>query len=70
MFALASRGAKVLQTRSVDMAMHYRMPVHVWSGDDEGGVRGRMESPTVTAIACYVARVVRSLHTAHGLDAA
>ncbi len=66
MFELASLGAKVLQTRSVEMAMRHRVPVQVLStfdapiGSDlpgtlltEDGGRGdeRMESQTVTGIA-------------------
>lgn len=66
MFELASLGAKVLQTRSVEMAMRHRVPVQVLSTfeapigsdlpgtlltEDGGRGDGRMESQTVTGIA-------------------
>ena len=63
MLELASLGAKVLQTRSVEMAMRYRMPIQVLStfenaiGSDLPGTLvtdgdATMEQNVVTGIAC------------------
>ena len=62
MLELASLGAKVLQTRSVELAMRYKVPIRVLSscGEDSGATEGTivcdeegiMERNVVNGIAC------------------
>jgi aspartate kinase len=58
MLELASLGAKVLQIRSVEVAMKYGVPVHVRSSFSDApgtwvvGEESALESVTVTGVAC------------------